>query len=84
MIRSEEVETLGHSQLVRYDFSNGLPNNLQRFRIYSRESDPSYITIPDATRAVERVLKPSNIWEGTFGSAILECIESIEVFDPNN
>jgi hypothetical protein len=84
MIRPEDVETLGHSQLVRYDFSNGLPDRLQKFRIYSREPEPEYIRYPDANRAVLRVLLPSKIWEETFGTAILECIEPIESFGLDN
>jgi hypothetical protein len=80
MIRPEDVETDGHTRLVRYDFANGPTDKLQKFRIYSRENDPFYIANPDPNRVIERVLIPSKIWEASFGTAVQESIEPIEAF----
>ena len=67
MIRPEDIEAQARSPLVWYEFSNGLQHSLERFSIYSKESQPEYLDHLVWDRAVKTVLEPSGLWRDSYG-----------------
>lgn len=80
-IRPEDVEMPVHSQLFRFDFSNGQPETLQHFVLYANEKEPySFgpdIYSEDSAIAIERILKPSGLWRKAYGKPVMVGIEPL-------
>jgi hypothetical protein len=78
-IRQEKAETRGHNQLVRYDFSSDQSGSLKHFRIFCEEPfrADGDIYPEEARQAIERVLKPSHLWNDSYGDRIHVSIEPL-------
>jgi hypothetical protein len=69
-IRLEAFETRDRYQLVRYDFASDQSGFLYHCAIYTEENEfgIAYRALrqQDGQEAIERVLKVSKIWEGSY------------------
>lgn len=82
-IRQKTSEKLAQGQLFRYDFSNGRPDDLHRFVVYTLENKPDTVNTEDARTAVRRILKPSGLWRDSYGTVRQIGIEAIkDTFPP--
>jgi hypothetical protein len=68
MIRPVTSADTARSQLVRYDFSNGVPQPNAKVEIYSTYNPAWPVSLTDADSAIERVLNPSGFWRSEDGS----------------
>jgi hypothetical protein len=85
-ICQERVETQGQYRLVRYDFSSDQSGSLQHFGIYTKEKRGGIadqaIRQQDARGAIEYVLKPSGLWDKSYGERIEVSIDPGLKYDP--
>jgi hypothetical protein len=73
-IHTEGVEMPVQNQLVRYDFSSDQSGSLVSLAVYSKERR-LHRTSPDIRRedpdaAIEHVLRPFGVWQGSHGDTI--------------
>jgi hypothetical protein len=73
-IHLEDSGTQDRSQLVRYDFSSDQSGVLWHVAIYTKEGklDSGSRTIEQIheTDVIERVLKPSGLWDSSYGEEV--------------
>lgn len=79
MIRLGAPKGRGQFQLVRYDFSNEQSGTLRHVGIYTKEKKSlnpvQAIDQLDANEAIENVLKPSGLWQDSYGEKIYASID---------
>ena len=68
-IHQEAYEKPDQNQLIRYLFSNGRLDSLERVWLYTTENEEFEDFQQTGEQSIERILKPSGIWDDSWGPA---------------